>query len=102
MLSFDGSDLSYTSCFFLKIYLFLFLPVHRLLSSCREQGLLSHCDVQASHCSGLSSCGAGSPRVGLGSLVHWLYAWAHELCRLSFSVVSGIFPDQGLNLGSLH
>ena len=102
MFNFDGSDLSYTSCFLKKICLFLFLPVHRLLSSCRAQGLLSHCDMRASHCSGLSSCGTGSLQVGLGILEHCFYAWAHELCGLSCSVVSGIFPDQGLNLGSLH
>ena len=29
-----------------------------LFSSCREWGLLSSCCVQASHCSGLSCCGA--------------------------------------------
>ena len=36
-------------------------PLHRLLSSCSEQDLLSSYDVQASHCAGLSCCGsAGS------------------------------------------
>ena len=43
--------------YFLNIYLFYFLVVGSLLlmwtfSSCDEQGLLSSCSAQASHCSG--------------------------------------------------
>ena len=45
----------------LLIYFWLcwvFLAACVLFSSCREQGLLSGCDVQASHCSGFSCCWA--------------------------------------------
>ena len=43
------------------IYLFLVvlsLLLHGLFSSCSEQGLLSSCGAQASHCSGFSCCRA--------------------------------------------
>ena len=57
-------------------------------SSCGEQGLLSCCDAQASYCGGFSCCGAQ----------------AQELCPSGLVVPAacGIFPDQGLNPGSLH
>ena len=54
------------SVFFKKIYLFIYLFLaapelcccaRALSKSCGEQGLLSSCGAQASHCSGLS-CGA--------------------------------------------
>ena len=56
------------------------------VSSCFT-GLIG-CDLQALKHSGFSSCGA----------------WAQQLWRMSFSccVVYGIFPDQGLDLCSLH
>ena len=41
-------------------------------SSCRERGLLSSCDAQASHCSGLS-CGALAPEHRLSNCGAW--AW---------------------------
>ena len=65
--------------YFFKLYLLIFghagswLP-HRLFSSCGDQGLLSSCNVQPSHCGGLSclraqalrhagfsSCGSQAP-----------------------------------------
>ena len=56
--------------FFKKIiYLFVFdctwtWLLRGLFSSCGEQGLLSSCGVQASHCGGLSCCGAWASVVG--------------------------------------
>ena len=54
--------------FFLILILFIcgcagFLLLCGLFSSCRQQGLLSSCGVQASHCSGFSLCGA--PALGI-------------------------------------
>ena len=57
-------------------------------SSCRERGLLSSCDGQASHCGGFSHCGAGAlEQSGLVVVVH----------RLNCPLAYGIFLDQRSN-----
>ena len=62
-------------------------------SCCSEQGLLSHCDVQASHCGGFSCCRAQA--LGCtGSVVVAL--------EISCLEARGIFPHQGSNLCLLH
>ena len=75
-----------------------------------EQGLLSNCAVQASHCGGfsccraralghvgLSSCGTGAPQLQLPGSRAQVMA-----LRLSRSRACGIFPDQGSNPCLLH
>ena len=50
--------------FLINLFIYLFLAALGLhccaqaFSSCDEQGLLFRCGVQASHCGGLSCCGA--------------------------------------------
>ena len=60
---------------YLCIYLFLDVLGLRCsmwaISSCREWGLLSSCDAQASHCSGFS--------------LQWLLLWSTGSRRVSFS-----------------
>ena len=65
----------------------------RAFSSCSEQGLLSVCHAQTSHCSGFSRWGAQA-----------LGAWASVVVvqGLSCSVACRIFPDQISNLCLLH
>ena len=90
-------------CMILSFLIFFYCSGSPLLcghspSFC-EQGLLSSCDVQASHCSGFSFCGAGAlgrpafSSCGSQALEHRLSNWG-----LSCSAACGIFPDQGLNL----
>ena len=47
-----------------SVYLIFVCPgsssLHELFSSWGEQGLLSGCSAQASHCGGFSFCGAGA------------------------------------------
>ena len=64
----------------------------RAFSSCGERATL-HRGVRASHCRGLSCCGAQAPRRA-GSVVV-----AHGP---SCSAECGIFPDQGSNPCPLH
>ena len=83
-----------------------------VVSICGEQGLLLSCIVQASHCGGASHWGAQAygmqaPLAGArGPRSRGSRAPEHRLrsCGkgLSCSAVSGIFPDQGLNLCFLH
>ena len=61
----------------------------RAFSSCSEQGLLSGCGAQASHCTGFSCCRAGA--VGVRASVDVV----HEL---SYPKACAISLDQGLNL----
>ena len=63
---------------FYFVYLFvLFLAALSLccctqaFSSCDESGLLCTWNVQASHCSGFSYCGAGTLESGLSSCGAW-------------------------------
>ena len=61
--------------------------LHRLFSSCSEQGLLSSCGVRASHFDGFSCCRAQA-----------LGTWASVVVHgLSYSIACEIFTDQGLN-----
>ena len=64
-----------------------------LFSSCGRQGLLSHWSAWASHCGGFSCCGAWALEYRLNSCGTWAY---------SYSLVCGIFLDQGWNLCLLH
>ena len=86
--------------------------LHRLFSSYGKWRLLSSCGAWASHCSGVSYCGArvlgteasAVVRHGLRScsawaLEHRLNSLAHAL---SYSVACGIFPDHGSNPCLLH
>ena len=79
------------------MYLFMAgLGLHCFLqsfSSCSERGLLSNCGMWASHYSGFSCCREWA----LGRL--WSIIVAHGI---SCPVACGIFPDQGLNLCTLH
>ena len=68
-------------------------------SSCSEWGLLSSCSLQASHCAGLSCCGARLYSSGTSIVERWLSSSAH---RPSCSEVCGLFPNQGSNLCPLH
>ena len=55
----------------LFIFYWVFLAVHGLVSSCSEQGLLSSCGAQASHCRGFSCWGARALECsGFGSWQH--------------------------------
>ena len=79
------------------IYLFFYCAGSWLLcmlfSSCREQGLRSSCIVWASHCGGISCCGALA--LGRANFSSWGFqALGHRL--------SGIFLDRGLNSCLLH
>ena len=76
----------FTGCFF-------WLWLHRLFSSCGEQGLLSSRSAWASHCGGVSSYGARA-------LQHRLKSCGTH--RLSGSTVCWIFLDQGSNPCLLH
>ena len=62
-----------------------------LLSSCGKRGLLSSCDVQASHCSDF--CRAQAPGYTASVVV---------VHGLSCSVACGILLDQGLKARPLH
>ena len=84
---------------YIYIYIFIYLWLCWVFtdvqtsSSFDEQGLLSSCGVRASHCGGLSCCGARAlGHVGLNAVVH----------GLSSSAACGICPHQGLNLYPLH
>ena len=100
------------------MYLFIFgcagsLLLLRLLSRCDEQGLLSPCGVQASHCAGFSCWGTwdlglvgsvvaahGSVVAAHGSVV--AIPWVPNtgsivVPRLSCLMARGILPDQGSN-----
>ena len=70
-----------------------------------DQGLLSGCDVQASHCGGFSRCGtqalmwAGFSSCGSWTLEHKLIVVVDKfIC----SVACGILSDQGSNPCLLH
>ena len=67
--------------------------------SCREQGLLSSCGVQLSHCGDL--CTAGSRGSGVSSC-SCRVDWTLEHSLSSCPVACGIFPDQGSKLCPLH
>ena len=63
-----------------------------------QQGLLSHCSVQAPLCSGASCCRAQAPgRAGFRSCSSRLQSTGSVVVvhRLSCSAPCGIFPDQG-------
>ena len=111
----EVAQLCPTSLYFTKILFYLKIIfgcaesslLHRLSSSCGEQGLLSSCGAWVSHCGGFSCCGAqtlgalasvaaacGLSSCGSRALEHRLSSWAHGL---SCSVTRGIFLDQGLN-----
>ena len=74
--------------FFLNFWLcWVFTAAQAFLWLC-ELELLSSCHMQASHCDGLSCCGAWAlGHVGLIVAAH----------GLSCSAACGIFPDQGSN-----
>ena len=89
-----------------NFYLLIFgctgsLLLHRLFSSCAEQGRLASCGVRVSHCSGFSCCGAEAAGcTGLGSRSSW--ALEHRLNSCGTRAWCGIFPDQGSNPCLLH
>ena len=95
------SNLSVCGFHLFKIYLFtlLFLVAPGLhccrqaFSGCRELGLLSCCNAQASQRSVFSYCGTQA----LGTRVSVVAALG-----LSCSMACGIFPDQGWNPCPLH
>ena len=59
-----------------------------------------HCGARASHCRGLSCCGARAPGARASVVVaHRLSSCGH---RPSCSAACGIFPDQGSNPCPLH
>ena len=91
--------------FFKKDYLFLatlglLCCLHWVFSSCGEQGLLSNCSVQASHCGGFSCCRAQASVVtasvvralGLQSMGSVVTAHGLSCCW-----TCGIFLDQESN-----
>ena len=110
---------------FLKItYLFIyfwlcwaFVAVHGLFTRCCEQGLLSSCGAEASHCGAFSCCG---PRalwpVGFNSCGTWALEWGSVVAvprlystgsrvvvyRLGCHATCGIFLDRGSNPCLLH
>ena len=100
------------------IYLSIFgcagsLLLHRLLSSCSNQGLLSSCSAWASCCSGFSWCRARAlGHMGFRSCGVWpqelqlvgsrATGAAVKAQGLSYPAACGIFPDQGWNPCPLH
>ena len=97
--------------FFKKNNLFLFFGcagsslLHGLFCSCGDWGLLSHCSVRASCCSGVLCCRAlGSglasfSNCGSWALKHGLHSHGTEA---SCSAACGILPVQGWNPCLLH
>ena len=101
-------------------YFILFLVVLSLccyaqaFSSCSKQGLLSSCSAQASHCSSFSCCGARAlgkrasvivaHKLGSCSSRTLEYVVGSVVVEHGFSCTraSGIFPNQGSNLCTLH
>ena len=84
---------------FVYLFIYSFLAVLGLccytwaFSGCSKWGLLSSRGARASHCGGVSCCGAQAPG-HIGSVVA-----AH---RLSCPVACETFPDQGSNPCPLH
>ena len=80
------------------------LLLHRVFSSCGEQGLLSSCGSQASHCGGFFCCKAQAPGcTGFSScdsraLEHKFTGSVIVAHRPCCSVECGILLDQGSNL----
>ena len=58
MKGFKAGDCQIPIYLFMAALLWVFVAVHRLFSSCSEQGLLSLYAAQASHFNGFCSCGA--------------------------------------------
>ena len=100
--------------YFLKKYFWLhwvFLAVHRLFTSCGEQGLLSSCGARASHCSGFSSGGARAlGRLGFSSAGSWALEprlstcgtwaeWPHGVCGLPGHPMSPALTGRFLTTG---
>ena len=84
--------------------MYLFLAVldpcccARTSSSCGEWGLLSSCDLQASHCGGLARCGAQASVVaahGLSNCGSWALSTGSGVVvhSLSCSMDCGIFQN---------
>ena len=74
-------------------------------ASCGKWGLLSSCGAQASHCSGLSYCGAEVPGMWASVVeAHGLSSAGSVVVvhRVSCSTTYGIFPDKGSNPCPLH
>ena len=74
-----------------KFYLFIFGcagSLRQLVPSCSEQGLLSSCSVQASHCGGFSCCRASQ----VAQMVKKLSANAGDLASIPGS---GRSPGEG-------
>ena len=72
-----------------------------------EWGLLSSCDVQASHCGGVSCYGAVG-HAGFSSCSIWAHSGLQSTSSvvvmhgLSYPTACGSFPDQRWNWGPLH
>ena len=95
----DGSCWTWGNCiegfglvfFFFLINLFIYLFIYdcarsllliRFFSSCSDQGLLSNCGAQASHCSGFSCCRARALRVGFSSCGSWALEHRFSSCSV--------------------
>ena len=74
----------------------------RHFSSCSEQGLLSNCSVQASHCGGFSCCGAQAVDNRLSSCVSlaWLPSSTWKLLRPGIKPLSSELAGGFLATGS--
>ena len=74
-----------------------------LSSSFCEQGLLSSCDVQASHFGGFSCCRAWSTQASAVAVLRLQNTESIIVGHtFSCSAACGVFPDQGLNPCLLH
>ena len=83
----------------IKLLIYIFLAALGLscctqaFSSCEEQGLLSSCGAQVSHCGGFSCCRTRTLGIWASVVaVHWL----------SCSAACGILLEKGLNLCPPH
>ena len=100
--------------FFMYLFVWAALGLHCCawaFFSCIRAPLLSSCDVQASYCSGFSSCRARAPGSQASVVAaHWCDIVARPLehrpsscgTGLSCSEACGIFLDQGSNPCPLH
>ena len=83
------------------------LSLSAAFCNCGQQGLLSSCGAQASHCSGFSRCrawalgGMGFSSSGKWALQSWLPG-SRAQTQQFWPTARGIFPDQGWNLCLLH
>ena len=107
--------LRFTGFLFLSFFKILFIyyfwlccvssSFHPGFLQLRQVGLLSSCDARASRCGGLSCAAQALGTQASVIRVHRLQrvqASVAVVHRLSYSMTSGIFPDQGSKLYPLH